>query len=55
MSEEVAKDRLFKNVYICLKCKARNRAKPRKVKEGKVKCRKCGSKDLRPKSKEDRS
>lgn len=55
MPEEAARKRLFKNVFVCMNCKAKNRAKPRKIREGKVKCRKCGSKDLRPKSKEDRS
>ena len=33
------------NTWICLRCKARN-------KKGAKKCRKCGSKYLRPKSKE---
>lgn len=55
MPEGAAKKRLFGNVFICMDCKAKMRANPRKVREGKVKCRKCGSKDLRPKSKEDRS
>jgi ribosomal protein L40E len=35
-----------------MKCNAKIRADPKKVKERKVKCRKCFSKDLRPKSKE---
>ncbi len=55
MPEEVVRKRLFDNVFVCMNCKAKKRAKPRKVREGKVKCRKCGSKDLRLKSKEDRS
>lgn len=42
-------DRLFKNVFICMKCHARIRANPEKVKAGKVKCRKCGYSGLRPK------
>lgn len=46
---EAEKKRLFQNVYICKRCKARIRAKPSKVKAGKVKCRKCGSKALRKK------
>ncbi len=41
--------RLFHRVYVCRVCKSKIRADPRKVKEGKVKCRKCGSKALRPK------
>ncbi len=46
--------RLFKNVFICMKCNARLRAAPEKVKKGKVKCRKCGSRALRLKAKERR-
>ncbi|MEM2192134.1 MAG: 50S ribosomal protein L40e [Candidatus Hadarchaeales archaeon] len=41
---EVAEKRLF-NVLICMKCNARNPIKA-------TKCRKCGYKGLRPKSKE---
>ncbi len=41
--------RLFDRIFICRKCKARIRADPAKVRAGKVKCRKCGSKSLRPK------
>ena len=47
-----AYDRLYKRVYVCMKCNAKIRADERKVKAGKVKCRKCGSKALRLKSKE---
>lgn len=46
---EVVVKRLFQDVFICLKCKAKIRALASKVKEGKVRCRKCGSKALRPK------
>ncbi len=45
---QAASNRLFKNVFVCKKCKKKIRAEPRKVIEGKVKCRKCGSKKLRP-------
>ena len=44
--------RLFKNVFVCRRCKSKIRAIPQKVKLKKVKCRKCGSKALRPKRKE---
>ncbi|MEM5793943.1 MAG: 50S ribosomal protein L40e [Candidatus Aenigmatarchaeota archaeon] len=44
-----ALQRLFFRVYVCRVCKTKMRADPTKVKEGKVKCRKCGSKALRPK------
>jgi len=43
-----AHDRLFKNIFICKKCKTKVRAEPRKIIEGKVKCRKCKSKAFRP-------
>jgi len=46
------KARLFDRIFICRKCKSRIRADPAKVREGKVKCRRCGSKSLRPKKQE---
>ena len=51
---DAAAERLFKNMYICMKCNARIRAQPSKVKLGKIKCRKCNSKQLRLKAKERR-
>jgi len=45
-------NRLFNRVFVCMRCNAKIRADPRKVKIGKIKCRKCYSKALRPKSKE---
>ena len=44
--------RLFNNVFVCRKCKAKLRADALKVRLGKIKCRKCQSKKLRPKHKE---
>ena len=44
--------RIYERVYVCMRCNAKIRADPKKVKEGKIKCRKCFSKDLRSKSKE---
>ena len=41
--------RLYTRVFVCRVCKSKIRADPAKVKEGKVKCRKCGSHTLRPK------
>lgn len=38
-----AQNRLFKNVFVCKKCKSKTKAEPRKIIEGKVKCRKCKS------------
>lgn len=47
-----AEDRLFKRVFICMKCGARTRADLIKVRAGKIKCRKCKRKQLRPIKKE---
>lgn len=49
---EAVTKRLYDRVYICMRCNAKIRADAKKVKEGKIKCRKCFSKDLRLKSKE---
>ena len=46
-----AMDRIFHNVFVCKVCKSKIRADARKVRLGKVKCRKCGSKALRLKNK----
>ncbi len=43
-----ADKRLFENVFVCQVCKKKLRADPRKVRAGKVKCPRCGSKALRP-------
>ncbi len=48
---KVVIDRLFTNVFVCRVCKSKIRADPAKVRAGKVKCRKCGSRALRPKRK----
>ena len=44
-----AMHRLFHRMYVCRECKSKIRADPLKVREGKIKCRKCGSTALRPK------
>lgn len=44
--------RLYNRVFVCKKCKSKIRTDYSKVKAQKVKCRKCGSKQLRPKRKE---
>ena len=44
-----AQVRLYKNVFVCRVCKSKIRADPAKVRIGKIKCRKCGSRYLRPK------
>jgi len=48
---EAAHSRILRGIFVCKKCGAKIRAQARKVAEGKVKCRKCKSKELRPKSK----
>ena len=40
--------RLFKNVYVCRRCKNKQKADVLKVLENNVSCRRCGSKRLRP-------
>lgn len=47
-------DRLYKNVFICLRCNSKIKADPLKVKKHLVKCRKCNSYKLRLKAKEPR-
>jgi len=38
---------LYKNVFVCKKCKSKTRAPNMKVIAGKISCRKCNSKALR--------
>lgn len=40
--------RKFKNMFVCRRCKAKIRAPNMKVLAGKVKCRSCNGKALRP-------
>lgn len=44
----VAEERLFSRMFICMKCYAKIRADLHKVRAGKIKCRVCKSKTLRP-------
>lgn len=46
-----ARKRMFENVFVCKDCKSKIKAPSIKVSEGKIKCRKCGSRNLRPKRK----
>lgn len=48
---EAAHNRIFKGIFICKNCSSKLKADPRKVAEGKVKCRKCKSSSLRVKRK----
>ena len=43
-----AQARLYKNMFVCRKCKTKQRVQPQKVLQKRVSCRKCGSKALRP-------
>jgi ribosomal protein L40E len=46
-----AQSRLFKNIFICKKCKSKIKAEPRKIILGKIRCRKCNGKAFRVKKK----
>jgi len=39
--------RLFRNIFVCRKCKSKIRASSLKVSQGRIVCRKCGSRALR--------
>ena len=43
-----AKAKMFRNIFVCKKCKTKIRTSKMKVLAGKISCRKCGSKALRP-------
>ena len=43
-----AEARLFRNMFVCRKCKSKIRAPNMKVIQGKISCRKCGSSQLKP-------
>ncbi len=47
--EDPSTQRLFDRVFVCMKCNATLRASPERVRAGKVKCRKCSYRGLRPK------
>ncbi len=49
---EAVTKRLYDRVYVCMRCNAKIRTDPERIKAGKVKCRKCGYRGLRQKSKE---
>ncbi len=40
--------RMFRNVFVCRRCKTKLRAPNMKILAGKVKCKKCKSPALRP-------
>ena len=43
-----AENRLFKNIFVCRKCKSRNRTTNLRVLAGKSSRRKCGSRAMKP-------
>ncbi|QQG39056.1 MAG: hypothetical protein HYS32_01180 [Candidatus Woesearchaeota archaeon] len=43
-----ATGRLFRNVYVCRRCKTKMRSSPLKILWKKVICKNCGGKALRP-------
>ena len=43
--------RLYKKVFVCKRCKSKIRAPSLKVIAGKISCRKCNGRALRPKRK----
>jgi len=40
--------RMFKNIFVCRRCKAKIRSIPQKIIHKKVKCRRCGGRAFRP-------
>ena len=42
-----AQKRMFGNVFICKSCASKIKADPRKIIEGKIKCRKCKKRSFR--------
>ena len=51
---QIVADRLFTNMYVCIKCNAKMRAPYAKVIKKKIRCRKCNGNKLRLKAKERR-
>ena len=43
-----AEARMFRNIFVCRKCKTKIRTSMMKVLAGKISCRRCKSKALRP-------
>jgi len=43
-----AQARIYRNVFVCRRCKLKLRSPNMKILAGKVKCKKCGGRALRP-------
>tara|TARA_Y100000310_G_scaffold151105_1_gene150618 strand:+ start:384 stop:557 length:174 start_codon:yes stop_codon:yes gene_type:complete len=54
MKIKEAEIRLFNRVFICRKCNSKIRGNASKIKARKRVCKKCQSRDFRPKNKEKR-
>lgn len=48
---EAIQARLFKRIFVCRNCGAKIRADPKKIAEGKIRCRKCKGSVFRAKRK----
>jgi ribosomal protein L40E len=48
---EEANQRKVRGIFVCRRCKAKIRAPSLKVSQGKISCRNCAGKKLRPKRK----
>ena len=44
----VAQKRMFANVFVCKKCSHKIRTEAVRIINGKIRCRKCGSRAFRP-------
>jgi formylmethanofuran dehydrogenase subunit E len=44
---EEAQARLFKNVFVCKRCKSKQKSTMQRVLQGKIICKKCGGKAFR--------
>ncbi|MBS3072943.1 hypothetical protein J4477_03865 [Candidatus Pacearchaeota archaeon] len=44
---QAAQNRLYKNLFLCKNCGAKIKVDPKKILEGKVKCRRCKKKKFR--------
>ncbi|MEK6873293.1 MAG: hypothetical protein AABW91_00445 [Nanoarchaeota archaeon] len=44
---QAAQNRLYKNLFLCKNCGAKIRVDPKKILEGKIKCRKCKKRKFR--------
>lgn len=42
-----AQNRLFKNIFVCRKCKTKQKSTMQKILRGELLCRKCGGKAFR--------